>query len=138
MSEIETQFFENLSSVDITCPHQDSFSPDGIRIYYRVLKTNEVTSESFSPTEIKANRPIPSGFDMCIGMSVSIYDDLQGMINGFFKLPSNKGKKKHIGVLKLQSGDGMLKQTFDNKNHHSWWRSKSFDIETVTINEIAL
>ncbi len=134
----DLSYFEDLSSVGITCPHEDCFVPDGVKVFYRVLKSNPVTSECFLPTPLKDDRPLPKGYDDCIGKSVSIYDDLDGMINGFFKLPSNKGKKKHIGILKLQAADGRLKQTFDHKNHHSWWRSQAFDITTVTIQEIEL
>lgn len=131
-------YYEELEALGINCPHEDAVKPDGVKDYYRVLKSNPATSESFLPTPLNANKPIPNGFDECIGKSVSVYDDLRGMINGFFKLPSNKGKKKFIGVLKLKNTDGRIKQTFDHKNHHSWWRSSDFDIATVTIQEFEI
>lgn len=131
-------YFENLDELSINCPHDDAFEPDGIKEFYRVLKSDPATSNCFLPTPLKNGKPLPKGFDDCIGLSVSIYDDLQGMINGFFKLPSNKGKKRLIGILKLKETDGRIKQTFDHKNHHSWWRSNDFDITTVTIKEFVL
>ena len=131
-------YFEDLTTTGIPCPHEDAFVPDGERIYYRVLKNSLVSSDSFLPTIVNEDRPLPQGYDNCIGKSVSIYDDLEGMINGFFKLPSNRGKRKTIGLLKLTPNDGLLKQTFDNKNHHSWWRSNTFDIATVATKEIVL
>lgn len=131
-------YFEEIDILGITCPHEDAFEPNGLKEFYRVLKTNPATSDCFLPTPINSDKPLPRGFDECIGRSVSVYDDLQGMINGFFKLPSNKGKKKYIGILKLKETDGRIKQTFDHKNHHSWWRSRDFDITTVTIQEFVL
>lgn len=135
---IVTTYFEDVTAAGILCPHEDAFVPDGERLYYRVLKNNLVSSDCFLPTIVKEDRPLPQGYDNCIGKSVSIYDDLEGMINGFFKLPSNRGKRKTIGLLKLTANDGLLKQTFDNKNHHSWWRSNAFDIATVATKEIVL
>ena len=137
MASINTTYFEDLAATGITCPHEDAFVPNGVKTYFRVLKSSEVNSECFLPTTIKTDKPLPDEFDDCIGKSVSIYDSLDGMINGFFRLPHNRGKKKHIGILQLKSNDGVLKQTF-RKSHHSWWRSQAFDIATVTIKEIEL
>jgi hypothetical protein len=140
MTESIVDYFEDLTSTGCTCPHEDAFVPDGKKVYFRVLKSTPITSSCFLPTLIKGDRPLPDGFDECIGKSVSIYDDLQGMINGFFKIQAKKNKKKQIGVgvLKLTPKDGVLKQTFDHKNHHSWWRSQAFDVAAVAIQEIEI
>ena len=138
MARIDTTYFEDLAATGITCPHEDAFVPDGERIYYRVLKSSTVSSDYFLPTEVKDNRPLPQDYDNCIGKSVSVFDDLEVMINSIFRLPFNRGKKKTIGLLKLTANDGLLKQTFDNKNHHSWWRSKAFDIANVATQEITI
>ena len=139
MSEsISPTYFEDVTAAGIPCPHEDAFVPDGERIYYRVLKSSSVSSDCFLPTVVKDDRPLPQGYDNCIGKSVSVFDDLQVMINSIFRLPFNRGKKKTIGLLKLTANDGVLKQTFDNKNHHSWWRSKAFDIATVEFKEITV
>jgi hypothetical protein len=139
MASNELQYFEDLAATGIICPHEDAFMPDGEKVYYRVLKASPVSSECFLPTVIKTDKPLPDEFDSCIGKSVSIYDDLQGMINGFYKTQAGRKKRKQIGVgvLKLNANDGMVKQTF-GKNHHSWWRSKTFDLATVTIQEIEI
>ncbi|MBS1631972.1 MAG: hypothetical protein KF825_13795 [Ferruginibacter sp.] len=135
---IANTYFEDVIAAGIPCPHEDAFVPDGVKVYYRVLKNNTVSSEYFLPTVVKDDRPLPQGYDNCIGKSVSVFDDLQVMINSIFRLPFNRGKKKTIGLLKLTANDGLLKQTFDNKNHHSWWRSKAFDIATVETKEITV
>jgi hypothetical protein len=138
MNKTAMNYFEDLN-VGCTCPHEDAFVPDGAKTYFRVLKSNELNSDCFLPTKIAItiDKPLPSGFDDCIGKSVSIFDSLEEMVNGYFKLPHNRGKKKHIGILQLKPNDGVLKQTF-RKSHHSWWRSQAFDIATVTIKEIDL
>jgi hypothetical protein len=138
MLETRLIYFEDLASVGITCPHEDAFIPDGSKIYYRYIKSGEVSSDSFLPTPVNPDLPLPNGYDECIGKSVSIFDDLDGMINAFFRLPHNKGKKKIIGQFKLTSNDGVLKQTFGNINHHSWWRSHGFDIKSVITKEIEI
>lgn len=137
MDKNDLTYFEDLESTGITCPHEDAFQANGDKTYFRVLKGVEITSESFLPTPVKNDRPLPPQCDACILKSVSIYDNLEGLINGYFRLPSNKGKKKRIGVLKLNPHDGMLKQTF-GANHHSWWRSTAFDHTQVEIKEITI
>jgi len=141
MAAGEITYFEDLN-VGCTCPHEDAFAPKGDKTYYRIIKAEAVNSECFLPTPIREDRPLPDGFDDCIGKSVSIYDDLQGMINGYFKVPSGKKKKQtrkiKVGFLKLNESDGVLKQTFDNINHHSWWRSQGFNVAAVTVQEIEI
>lgn len=137
MKNNDLNYFEDLIATGMTCPHPDAFEPNGEKIYFRVLKSKEVDSDSFLPTVLKGDKPIPKECDACIQKSVSIYDDLQGMLNGFFRLPSNKGKKKHIGILTLNAKDGMIKKTF-GANHYSWWRSQAFAVEVVTAKEIEL
>ncbi len=137
MTNPAATYFEDVAATGMTCPHPDAFEPDGVRVYYRVLKTNSVDSDCFLPTPLRADKPIPKDCDACVQKSVSIYDDLPGMINGYFRTPAGRGKKKHVGVLILQGYDGMLKRTF-GPSHHSWWRSSVFDTTTVTIQEIQL
>lgn len=135
MTQDRIEYFENLSNLDLICPHKDALDCDGNKIYYRAIK-GDLSSDSFLPTPLDDSRPLPKGFDDCIAKSVSVFDNLQGLINGVYRLPFNRGKKKTIGVLKLAPTDGKIKQTFDNKSHHSWWRSQTFDITVVTIQEV--
>lgn len=130
MAESTLHYFEDLSAIGITCPHEDALMPDGKHEYFRVLKENPATSDSFLPTKIKEDsRIIP---DACIQKSVSIFDNLEGLISGYFKTPAHKKKKRMVGVLHLRAADGVLKQTFA-AGHHSWWRSQSFSPEGVII-----
>ena len=138
MAENKMEYFENLASVGIACPHTDAVVPDGSKSYYRYIPGGTVSSDSFLPTKINSDRPLPNGFDDCIGKSVSIFDDINGLINGVFRLPHHKGKKRIIGVINLGPNDGVVKQTFDNINHHSWWRTNDFEPSTVTTQEIII
>ncbi len=135
MAATDIDYFEDLAATGIICPHEDAFVPDGETIFFRYIKGGDVASDSFLPTQLKTDRPLPKECDACVQKSVSVYNDLNGLINGLFRLPFNRGKKKTICLLKLTPNDGMLKQTF-GPNHHSWWRSKAFDIATVTVKEI--
>lgn len=126
MSELD--YFEDLESTGVTCPHNDAFTPDGEQEYFRVLKHLPVSSEHFLPTPVKEGQIV----DSCIQKSVSLFDNMDGLINAFFKTPAHKKKQKVIGLVKLTPNDGMLKQTFA-AGHHSWWRSKEFNPENVTL-----
>jgi hypothetical protein len=137
MQEEQTSYFEDLN-VGITCPHEDAFAPDGSKVFYRYIHRDIAKSESFLPTPIREDRPLPAAYDDCIGKSVSIFDDIRGLLNGVFKLPHHKGKKRTIGLLTLTPNDGVIKQTFDNPNHHSWWRSQQFDHTVVQTQEIVI
>jgi hypothetical protein len=124
-------YFEDLNNCGV-CPHADAFAPDGITPYYRVVRENPLTSNCFLPT------PVRGGFeiDPCIAKSVSVYDSLDGIRNGYSKTPALKNKAGYIATLILRPEDGLLKQTFSN-GHHSWWRSTEFNFETVTVQQIA-
>lgn len=133
MADCSIEYFEDLSATGITCPPEDAFVPNGKQEYYRVLKHNPATSECFFPTKIKEYSRIKP--DACIAKSVSIYDNLEGLINGYYKTPAHKIKQRLIGVLMLTPTDGLLKQTFA-AGHHSWWRSRVFTPESVTIKAV--
>lgn len=137
MQEEQPTYFEDLD-VGIICPHEDAFAPDGETVLYRYIPKGDVSSECFLPTVPREDRPLPRGFDDCIAKSVSIFNDLEGMLNALFRLPHNKGKKKKVCVLQLKPKDGVLKQTFDNPNHHSWWCSQQFDYTIVQTQEIVI
>lgn len=138
MAENKTIYFEDLASVGIMCPHEDAFLPDGSKVYYRYIHGGNVSSDSFLPTKVNLDKPFPKVFDDCIAKSVSIFDDINGLMNGVFRLPHHKGKTRTIGLIKLTPKDGVLKQTFDNPNHHSWWRANGFDIAKVETMEIGI
>jgi len=129
---MEINYFEDLASTGIPCPHIDAFVPDGMQEYYRALKMGIPPSDNYIPSKIHKDKP---ELDECIKKSVSIYDNQERLINAFYKTPAHKKKTRILGLLVLNSKDGMLKQTF-NPGHHSWWRSKEFNPDSVKIMEV--
>ena len=134
MAPYEITYFEDLN-VGCTCPHEDAFVPDGEKVYYRKLKANSATDHSFIAPPF--NEALMDRADACIQKSLSVFDDLDALINAVIKIQAGKKKTKKIAILKLTSKDGLLKQTF-GKNHHSWWRSQAFDVNAVTIQEVEI
>ncbi|MCB0482349.1 MAG: hypothetical protein KDC83_13050 [Flavobacteriales bacterium] len=136
MAEESMTYFEDLD-VGITCPHEDAFAPDGKKVFYRYIHRDVVKSESFLPTKPNPAKPLPPYHDACIEKAVSLFDHIDGLINGVFKLPHHKGKKRIIGLITLTPTDGLVKQT-GHPNHHSWWRSQQFDHAVVQTQEIVI
>jgi len=129
MAKESIEYFEDLVATGTTCPPEDAFVSDGNKKYYRVVKHNPATSKCFLPAVLKKNKYKPNA---CIAKSVSIYDNVDGLINAYFKTPAHKKKQNFIGVLTLSPKDGKLKKTF-RAGHHSWWRSKAFVPVSVSI-----
>lgn len=134
MAESAINYFEDLN-VGCTCPHEDAFVPDGEKVYFRKLKGNYAIEDSFIAPPF--NEALIDRADACIQKSLSVFDDLEMLINAVIKIQSGKKKSKRIAILKLSDKDGLLKQTF-GKNHHSWWRSQAFDVAAVTIKEMEI
>ena len=135
MAENKTIYFEDLASVGIMCPHEDAFLPDGSKVYYRKLKANSELNDSFIAPPYNEERALEA--DACIQKSLSVFDNLESLINAVFRTPAGKRKVKQIAVLQLLPDHGVIKKTF-GPNHHSWWRSHDFDVSAVTIKEIEL
>ena len=131
-----TEYFEDLN-VGIPCPHTDSNCAGKDQVFYRYIHGGEVKSESFLPTKINTDLKLPKECDDCVQKSVSIFNEMQSLINAVFKLPHHKGKKRVIGVFTLLESDGVLKPT-GSKGHYSWWRSKAFDFNKVTTQQIVV
>jgi hypothetical protein len=133
MSKVSITYFEDLKLDKSTCPHEDAFIPDGTIEFYRIVKCNPASSECLMSHRSK--HPTREYTDECIARAVSTFDSAEGLLNAFFKTPAGKKKEKLLGKIVLKSGDGMIKQTFAD-GHHSWWRSQSFDISSVTIQKV--
>ena len=134
MAAGEITYFEDLN-VGCTCPHEDAFVPKGEKVYFRKIKANLPIEESFVAPPF--NEGLLDKADACIQKSLSVFDDLDALINAVIKIQAGKKKSKQIAVLKLAEDDGLVKQTF-GKNHHSWWRSQSFNVASVNIQEIEI
>lgn len=123
---MQKEWFEELPK---ECPPADSQECNGT--YYRVAYGNPAASaDFFSQRKLAPQRLFAGiGIDECVVRAVSVFsnpDDARQLL----KLP--KFKKAQIAMVCLSSCDGKIKKTF-KKSHHSWWRSKSFDVTTAKI-----
>lgn len=119
-------YFEDLTECGI-CPHEDAVAPDGLTPFYRVVKSNPVTSDCFLPARPR------EGVDPCILKAVSIFSSLDGIRNGYSRIPAMRNKQGFVATLVLQPHDGMIKQTGDEGYHYSWWRSTEFSFENIPV-----
>ncbi len=133
MANSSIEYFEDLAIAGMICPPEDAVPPDGTKEYYRVVKHNPATSECF--ISYRAKYPAEIFHDECEAHAISLSDNLQGLINGYFKTPAHKKKKRLIGHLILQFKDGVLKQT-GAVSHYSWWRSRAFIPECVPVRSV--
>jgi len=67
----------------------------------------------------------------CVAHSLSVFDDIE-KCRDIAKLPRNRGKFQRIMKIELAKEDGLIKKTF-RESHYSWWRSKSFKVESVIL-----
>ena len=125
-------FFEDLSVVDV-CPPNDVIIPNGENKFYRVVKHEPASSDCF--VSHRKKNPDKEFADECIARAVSLSDNLEGLLNAYFKTPAHKKKTRLVGVLTLNSADGRIKQTFA-AGHYSWWRSSVFEPGSVNIKKV--
>lgn len=103
------------------CPPPEAICPSGGR-FYRLVISDPPTNDDYLPTT-GWKRPSPEATP-CIQKSVSIFTDLNA-IQRIAKFGTNKQKK--LVSLLLPPGSGLIKQTFKDVSHYSWWRAASFD-----------
>lgn len=132
MSE-EIDYFEDLATTGNACPPEDALDPNGQQEYFRVVKHEPASSDCFVSHRMK--NPHKEFADQCIARAVSLSDNLEGLLNAYFKTPAHKKKTRLIAVLVLNSKDGRTKQTFAS-GHHSWWRSSVFEPSSVNIKKV--
>ncbi len=122
------EWFEELPA---SCPPSDASDSKGI--FYRVSHGNPAESRDFFSQRFLApdKQFKGEGIDECIVRAVSVFAELNDAKN-LLKLP--KFKNANIARLHLLEQDGKIKKTF-KKSHHSWWRSKSFNVNNAKIIE---
>ncbi len=103
------------------CPPKDALHPCGAT-FYRLTDSFPPNETDFLPTVIRFPRD-KCPVDPCIEKSVSIWDDLQCMMNRAGKIGTLKTKKPVSFILSNESG--VVKKTF-GKGHCSWWRYADF------------
>ncbi len=103
------------------CPPENAISPEGIDLY-RLVKTVPPTNEDFEINKrCRSNRNFR--LSECITKSISLSTSID-RLRALKKLPLHRDEQI-IKVLLLRK-DGLIKQTFKDPSHHSWWRTKDF------------
>jgi len=116
------EWFENLPE---QCPPKDAFVPNGITVYRFAFSEESSENDFISQRMLFPNKEFV-GVDECTARSLSVLNDLDACKNKL-KLPRNRKRFKSILEVNLRDGDGLIKQTFKDINHYSWWRSNSFN-----------
>ena len=98
-----------------SCPPQDARNPNDM-IVYRIIEGTSATENDF----ISHRKKYPSKFfkDECIARSLSVFDDISAC-KMVLKLPNFRNS--NIVKLTLDIQSGVIKKTFKDKNHYSWW-----------------
>jgi hypothetical protein len=104
------------------CPPNDAFSPEELPLY-RLIRSFPPTMEDF--------RPNPHcNISECINKSVSLFSRIENALE-LKKLPRHKDKL--IARVILLNKDGLIKHTFSNPSHYSWWITRDFNPEQSEI-----
>lgn len=122
------EWFEDLPP---QCPPKEAIAPNGMKVY-RFSSNDEPTEHDFlSQRMLNPDREFKN-ISECVSRSLSVFNDIQECKNRI-KLPRNRKRFKQILEVELTDMDGLILKTFTHPNHYSWWRSKAFNWETVSI-----
>lgn len=122
-------WYENLPE---SCHPKDAMEPSGEQ-FYRILSSENPSNGDF--LSYRAQQPGKRfSVSECQAMAISVFTDIESC-RTVAKFPKFKNKDLFIGKFALDKLDGLVAHT-PNKNsmtHYSWWRSKEFDINKVSI-----
>jgi hypothetical protein len=105
------------------CPPKDSYEPDK-ELFFRLVSTLPPTNIDFcSHRFLDQNKKF--NIPECIARSLSLFKDIDS-IKRITKYPVHKNKII-IGLV-LTKKDGVVKQTFSDSKHFSWWVKKTFNL----------
>lgn len=124
------EWFEELPE---QCPPKDANNPEGMTVYR--FSHNEMPHEAdfISQRMIQPER-LFNGVDECTARSLSVFDNLETCQNKM-KLPRMRKRFSSIIEVRLENKDGLIKKTFNDPNHYSWWRSNGFNFKNTIIAE---
>ena len=113
------------------CPPDEAFAPTNF-VVYRLCRTSPPLEKDFLSQRAKWPSTVFKNISECILRSISCWNDLSKCLNAA-KLPAQKGKQTLVMKLILQQSDGLVLKTLNDPNHYSWWRTKSFKINSAII-----
>ena len=109
------------------CPPSDAVPPEGV--YFRAVSA-DCSEDDFIPYARLYPKRHYKGAMACKSRALSIYSNMEDCINAT-KLPAlqNLGQT-HIAKVTLTEKDGVVQKERNKGSHHSWWRTRDFDIKT--------
>lgn len=110
------------------CPPSDAIVPENIIVYRFCRELNPTEDDFISHRKLWPDKRF-DGVDECLARSLSVIDDLE-ICKNRLKLPRMKNFNS-IYEVRLGVNDGLIKKTFPDPNHYSWWRAKSFIIDNI-------
>ena len=117
------EWFENLPE---NCPPEDAYSPQE-EVFYRRVTVFPVEEKDFEVYKtIKEGQNF--GSKECMAHAVSVSNDLEKTLYSL-TFPIYAGQK--VAKIILNPKDGVVKKTGKAEDHYSWWRAKSFSLNTI-------
>ena len=113
------------------CPPEDAFEPNGMQVYRLATSENTEEIDFQSQRALNPNKTF-IGIDECIARSLSVYNEI-GKCWNMIKLPFYKNRWKAVLGIELNNSDGLVKKTFKDPNHYSWWRTTNFELTKVVL-----
>ena len=116
-----------VESLPSQCPPPDAVPPEGE--YFRAVSADCSENDFIPYARLYPNRQY-KGAMACKSMALSIYSNKEECIYAT-KLPSlQKLGQTHIVKVTLTERDGLVQKEQNKSSHHSWWRTRDFDINT--------
>ena len=105
------------------CPPADAEEIASAREVFRLVRSMPPAPADFD-SQRREKPGWKFGVPECLARGVSVFSDSSDC-ERVMKLPHMRGRK--ICRVRLDSGAGKIKKTFDH-SHHTWWPFASFDI----------
>lgn len=118
-------FVEMADELPPNCPPDSAYPPNGKAFFRMAFQFPPTEEDFFSKRRQGGPNKNFLGVDECIVRSVSLYDNLDDMLNGR-RLPRLKRKSFIVRII-LPTNSGLISKTFRSKSHFSWWRSKGYN-----------
>jgi hypothetical protein len=112
------------------CPPANAVEPNGV--YYRFVSSETITDDDF--ISLKMLKPDKNHWPKeCQARALSLTKDIASSVEMIKKLPQFKTKR--LAQVQLGPDDGLILNTpsSNNKNHISWWRSRSFNLNQSSV-----
>lgn len=113
------------------CPPEDVSISNG-DLFYRFTHREDVITDDDWKNNLQLYPDKKYTGDLLkYAAGLSILNDLE--VARQKKLPLLKNRYNGIAEISLVPTDGVIKQTFSEKSHYTWWRTKSCDLSKAHL-----